>query len=152
MYRLYFHSDGIGSRTLVLLLVFDFSPSNVQPSPSRQERHPVVWKYDLSFSIVYFQSLNPCQDYKIWQRSLLLYDPRGYVYKSVCRSPLWVFGGQVYLPFYRLAFTKAERLLPTKNEERWILSSEPKLVQGVNVSIDPGDGISLYASSIPQAK
>jgi len=56
------------------------------------------------------------------------------------------------LSFYRLAFTKAERLPPYKNEERWILSPDPKLVREVNVSIDPGDGISLYASSIPQAR
>jgi hypothetical protein len=64
MYHLRFHSD-IGSRTLVLLLAFDFSTSNVYPLPSRQEQHSVVWKYDLSFSIVYFQRFNPCQDSEI---------------------------------------------------------------------------------------
>ena len=53
--------------------------------------------------------------------------------------------------FYRLAFTKAKRLLPKPNEERWILDPNPPHVQQVNVSIDPGNGISLYASSIPQA-
>jgi hypothetical protein len=57
----------------------------------------------------------------------------------------------IYL-FYRFAFTKAERLPnPNPQEERWVLDLNPKHVQGVNVSIDPGDGISLYASSIPQA-
>ena len=39
--------------------------------------------------------------------------------------------------FYRLAFTKAERL-PNPNEERWVLDPNPKYVQKVNVSIDPG--------------
>ena len=58
--NLCFHSKDIGSRTLVLLLAFNFSTSNVNPLPSRQEQHPVVWKYGLSFSIVYFQGLNPC--------------------------------------------------------------------------------------------
>ncbi|KIM89297.1 hypothetical protein PILCRDRAFT_219898 [Piloderma croceum F 1598] len=51
----------------------------------------------------------------------------------------------------RFVFTKAKRLLPNPNEERWILDPNPTHVQEVNVSIDPGDGISLYASSIPQA-
>ena len=54
---------GIGSRTLVVLLVFNFSTSNVN---SRQvENHPVVWKYDLSFSVVYFQRLNSGQNNEI---------------------------------------------------------------------------------------
>ena len=60
------------------------------------------------------------------------------------------FNCQVIYPFYRLAFTKAERLLPNEDEERWVLSLDPKLVQEVNVSIDLWVGISLY-TSIPQA-
>ena len=63
------HSEDIGSHTLVLLLAFNFSTSNVNPLPSGQEQHPVVWKYDLSFPIVYFLrlnvELNPCQDFEI---------------------------------------------------------------------------------------
>lgn len=36
------NSNDIGSRTLVVLLAFDFATSNVLPA--RQEKHPVVWK------------------------------------------------------------------------------------------------------------
>ena len=47
MYHLCFHSGDIGSRSLVLLLAFDFAKSNVFPLPHRQEQRTVVWKYDL---------------------------------------------------------------------------------------------------------
>ena len=63
------------------------------------------------------------------------------------------FNCQVIYIFHRLAFTKAERLLSqNEDEERWVLSLDPKLVQEVNVSIDLRlwVGISLY-TSIPQA-
>jgi len=42
--KITFTASDIGSRTLVLLLAFDFATSNVYPLPSRQEQHPVVWK------------------------------------------------------------------------------------------------------------
>lgn len=61
----------------------------------------------------------------------------------------WFLRLGLYNFFYRLAFTKAERMPPPEqNEELWILSLDPKVVQKVNVcSIDLWDGISLYAST-----
>lgn len=55
MSYLYFYSENIGSRTLELLLAFDFATSSVYPLPSRQEQHPVVWKYDLSFPLYIYR-------------------------------------------------------------------------------------------------
>jgi len=85
-------SENIGSRTLVLLLAFDFAASNL---PANQEEHPVVWK------ILKFQ-----------KTSTLVHDV---TYTD------------------RLAFTQAVKSKPPpQNEERWILSLDPKVVQEVN--------------------
>jgi hypothetical protein len=100
VYHLCFHSEDIASRTLVLLLAFDFATSNVQPLPSRQERHPVVWK------ILKFEKTSG----------------KGSRY-SIAHTVTFS---------NRLAFTKAERLTTNDNEERWVLSPNPKLVQEVN--------------------
>ena len=64
VYHLCFYSKNIGSSTLVLLQKFDFETSKL-PLPSKQEAHPVVWKYNPSFFIVYLHRINPCQDFEI---------------------------------------------------------------------------------------
>lgn len=84
-----------------------------------------------------FPDTQPCQDFEISEdfrssESSQICD----IYRSVCGSPLLVSEARLSTFFYRLAFTKSEKMLPLKKTEvRWILSPNPKLVQEVNVSI-----------------
>ena len=100
--------------------------------------------------IVYFWRINPCKDFEISEDRY--FSSWSDIYRSVCSSPFLPSNFKLSTFFFRLAFTKAEKLPPpTQNEERWILSPDPKVVQEVNVSIGLSDRTSPYAS-IPQAK
>ena len=61
IYHFCFHSEGIGSRTLVLLLAFDIATSNVNPLPSRTASCGLEVRSILFRCILRF---NPCQDFE----------------------------------------------------------------------------------------